>query len=65
MESNPLVQYRLLGRDGFLPGQGDPSPLNLVAKYFFIFNRVLCCKIWKNETLIGITKMGFSKALFL
>ena len=35
-----------------------------VAKYIFIFNRVLCCKNWKNETLIGITKMDFSKALF-
>ena len=35
-----------------------------VAKYIFIFNRVLCCKNWKNETLIGITKMDFNKALF-
>ena len=36
-----------------------------VAKYIFIFNRVLCCKNWKNETLIGITKMDFNKAPFL
>ena len=24
----------------------------------------MCCKNWKNETLIGITKMDFNKALF-
>ena len=106
MESNPLVQYRLLGRDGFSAVRktntkkektscrsNDKHKIQrryegsnicsichdygnfcqvkvtllhkiFVAKYIFIFNRVLCCKNWKNETLIGITKMDFSKALF-
>ena len=106
MESNPLVQYRLLGRDGFsavrktntkkektscrsndkhkIQRRYEGSNIcsichnygnfcqvtvtlrheTFVAKYIFIFNRVLCCKNWKNETLIGITKMDFSKALF-
>ena len=106
MESNPLVQYRLPGRNGFTAirktntkkektscRSNDKHKIQrryegsnicsichdygnfcqvkvtllhkiFVAKYIFIFNRVLCCKNWKNETLIGITKMDFSKALF-
>ena len=107
MESNPLVQYRLLGRDGFsavrktntkkektscrsndkhkIQRRYEGSNIcsichnygnfcqvtvtllhkTFVAKYIFIFNRVLCCKHWKKESLLEFTKMGFNTAPFL